>query len=133
MGITFTKGSVDVGIVVRDVEAALAFYRDALGLEPDGDTELPGLHMWRLRCGTSVIKLVQPARMPEASNPPGGIGGATGLRYLTFFVGDVSAGEATMRERGYQVVVPRTEIRPGVSICMVEDPDGNWVELVEGQ
>jgi hypothetical protein len=23
------------------------------------------------------------------------------------------------------------EIRPGVSIAMVEDPDGNWVELLK--
>jgi predicted enzyme related to lactoylglutathione lyase len=24
-----------------------------------------------------------------------------------------------------------TEIRPGVRIAMIEDPDGNWVELLE--
>ena len=29
------------------------------------------------------------------------------------------------------VVVPASEIRPGIRIGMVEDPDGNWVEFVE--
>jgi hypothetical protein len=28
-------------------------------------------------------------------------------------------------------VRPRTEVRPGVVIGMVEDPDGNWVEFIQ--
>ena len=30
-----------------------------------------------------------------------------------------------------KVVIPIREVRPGVTIGMVEDPDGNWVEFVE--
>lgn len=33
---------------------------------------------------------------------------------------------------GYNIVVPATEIAPGVEIAIVEDPDGNWVEFVAG-
>jgi hypothetical protein len=29
------------------------------------------------------------------------------------------------------IAVPESEIRPGVRIGMVEDPDGNWVEFVQ--
>ena len=32
---------------------------------------------------------------------------------------------------GYNVPVAAREIRPGVRIAMVEDPDGNWVEFLE--
>ena len=32
---------------------------------------------------------------------------------------------------GVTITVPESEIRPGVSIGMVEDPDGNWVEFVQ--
>ena len=32
---------------------------------------------------------------------------------------------------GYSVAVAPREIRPRVRISMVEDPDGNWVELLE--
>ena len=32
MGVELTKDSVDVGIVVKDAEASLKFYRDTLGL-----------------------------------------------------------------------------------------------------
>ncbi|MCH7958914.1 MAG: VOC family protein, partial [Candidatus Hydrogenedentes bacterium] len=34
------------------------------------------------------------------------------------------------REGGYKIVVPETEIAPGLKIAMVEDPDGNWVEFL---
>jgi hypothetical protein len=29
------------------------------------------------------------------------------------------------------VVVPITELRLGITIAIVEDPDGNWVEFLE--
>ncbi|MDP1795001.1 MAG: hypothetical protein Q8K63_12780 [Acidimicrobiales bacterium] len=29
------------------------------------------------------------------------------------------------------VAVPITELMPGVSLAIVEDPDGNWVEFVQ--
>ena len=42
MGITVTKDSIDLGIVVRDIEAALGFYRDTLGFTAAGDSPMPG-------------------------------------------------------------------------------------------
>ena len=35
------------------------------------------------------------------------------------------------KDGGYKVTVEPREIRPGVRIAMVEDPDGNWVEFLE--
>ena len=35
------------------------------------------------------------------------------------------------RDQGVTVKVPPQEVRPGVRIAMVEDPDGNWVEFLE--
>jgi len=32
---------------------------------------------------------------------------------------------------GYKVVVAPREIRAGISISIVEDPDGNWVEFLQ--
>ena len=42
MGVQLTKDSIDLGIVVRDAEAALKFYRDTLGLELFSPPGLPG-------------------------------------------------------------------------------------------
>ena len=70
MGVEQTKDSIDLGIVVRDAEAALAFYRDTLGLEYQGEMPLGGgTIMHRLLCGTSLIKLLALKEPPAVSAP----------------------------------------------------------------
>ena len=36
-----------------------------------------------------------------------------------------------VRKAGRTIVVPEREIRPGIRIAIVEDPDGNWVEFLQ--
>ena len=132
MGVQLTKDSIDLGIVTSDADRALAFYRDTLGLEVEGEMPMPGGGvMHRLRCGTSLIKIVVNGRQPAATSPPGGIGGATGYRYWTMSVSNLDEISKRCSDAGYKLVIPPTEIRPGIRIAMVEDPDGNWVEFLE--
>lgn len=132
--IELSKDSIDLGIVIRDSEASLRFYRDTLGLEHVGDMAMPltgnGV-MHRLMCGTTLIKLVRYDEPPTARNPPGGGSGGIGLRYFTLWVRDLEGLVRRFEEAGDKVVIPFTEIRPGVRIAMIEDPDGNWMELVQ--
>ena len=86
--------------------------------------------MHRLNCGTTLIKLVKLDDVPEARPAKGGIAGATGYRYFTMIVDNLSEITQAVKDAGYKVRIDTTEIRPGVSISMVEDPDGNWVEFV---
>ena len=130
MGVNLTKDSIDLGIVVKDAAASLAFYRDVLGFDDLGESPMPGGTMHRLSCGTSQIKLVSPKREPAATAPPGGIGGATGYRYWTISVSNLAEIVAACEAAGVKVAVPITELRPGVTIAIVEDPDGNWVEFL---
>ena len=47
-----------------------AFYRDTLGFAAVGETPMPGgSHMYRLMCGTSMIKLITHDPVPEAAAP----------------------------------------------------------------
>lgn len=132
MGVQLAKESVDVGVVVRDAAKCLAFYRDTLGFVHEGTMPLPGGgSMERLLCGTSLIKLVSLATLPATSNPPGGPGGASGLRYWTISVTNLDELLATCEALGYRVVLRRRTVRPGVSAGIVEDPEGNWVEFLE--
>jgi glyoxylase I family protein len=134
VGVALTKDSIDLGIVVRDADASLAFYRDTLGFEHVGNMPMPppvGGTMYRLQCGTSTIKLVHPASAPPATAPPGGIGGAYCYRYWTISVSNIDELTAACAAAGYRVTVPVVELRPGTSIAMVEDPDGNWVEFLQ--
>ncbi len=132
MPIKVTKDSIDLGLVTRNPEEILKFYRDTLGLELEGEMQMPGgNHMTRLKCGTTVLKIVVNAKEPAASSAPGGIGGATGFRYFTISVDNLNEATEECSAAGYKIAVPVTEIRPGVSISIIEDPDGNWVELLK--
>lgn len=134
MGVELRKDSIDLGIVITDSQASLAFYRDVLGFEHVADTPLPaGMTgtMHRLMCGSTLVKLVKLDDNPVSTAPPGGIAGASGYRYFTMQVSNLSVITEACRESGAEVVIDCAEIRPGVSISMVTDPDGNWVEFVD--
>ncbi len=132
MPLAITKDSVDLGIITKDAEASLKFYRDTLGLPEEGSMDMPGGgKMVRLNCGTTTLKIVVNAKEPKAIAPPGGIGGATGYRYFTISVSNLKEATQECQDAGYKVAVPPTDIRPGVTISMIEDPDGNWVELLQ--
>lgn len=132
MGVQLTKDSIDLGIVVKDIDAALRFYRDTLGLPYETKLDMPGgMTMHRLNCGTTVVKLLEMQREPPASAPPGGIAGAYGYRYWTMSVSNLDEVAAAAKEAGFNVPVTPREIRPGIKIAMIEDPDGNWVELLQ--
>ncbi len=131
MGIALTKQAIDLGIVTTNGAAMLAFYRDVLGLEFKGDMPMPGGVgvMHRLLCGDSLIKLVVLPAVP-ASAPPGGIQGASGYRYWTLTISNLGEMVKACADAGAKVVMPEREIRPGVRIAIVTDPDGNWVEFL---
>ena len=131
MPVALKKSSIDLGIVTMNGEAALAFYRDTLGFKHEGDMPMPGGgKMHRLLCGESLIKIVVPGKAPAAKAPPGGLQGSTGYRYWTMTVTNLTEILGACQKKGYKVAIPETEIRPGVKIGMVEDPDGNWVEFL---
>ena len=131
MALEVGKESIDIGIVVRDLDAALKFYRDTLGLEYAAEMPAGGGRMHRLMCGTTVVKIVIRDEVPEKADNPGGPRGASGIRYWTITVKDLEAMTETCLAAGYTVAVEPRDVRPGVRISMIEDPDGNWVEFLE--
>ena len=56
---------------------------------------------------------------------------ATGYRYWTMTIHNLDEVLSAVQAAGQKIVRPRTEVRPGVVIGMVEDPDGNWVEFIQ--
>lgn len=125
------KDSIDLGIVTTNGPAMVGFYRDVLGLVPEGELKMPFGTMHRLLCGTTVVKLVVPDKAPPAKPAPGGLAGATGYRYFTVTVSNLDEVVAAAQAAGRAIPIKRTKVRDGVEIAMIEDPDGNWVELLE--
>jgi Lactoylglutathione lyase and related lyases len=123
------KNSLDMGVIVSDIKASLNFYQNILGLEFVGTVPLWFGTMHRLRFGTSDFKLIDPKVLP----PRGTIGleDQLGFRYVTFVIENLSELCADLQKIGIEFTVPEREMRPGVRIAMVKDPDGNIVEFVE--
>lgn len=128
------KTSIDLGISIRDSQASLKFYVETLGLEHVMDIPMPlgsGGTMHRLACGSSTLKLSKMNVAPGAQNPSGGPGEGFGIRYFTLWISNLEEMVSKCEAAGYKVVHSIHEVRPGVRIAIVEDPDGNWVEFLQ--
>ncbi|MFK7864341.1 MAG: VOC family protein [Pseudohongiellaceae bacterium] len=132
MAIDVKKAAIDIGIVTNNIAEMMTFYGDTLGLELEGTIPMPGGgQMNRFKVGDSVIKVIETDPKPAAEAAPGGIRGATGYRYWTITVGNLVACVDKAEKAGSTIVVPAKEVRPGITIAIIADPDGNWVELLE--
>ena len=129
MGMQPAKSCVDIGIVVKDIEKSLDFYHRLLGLQKIEEMPLWFGTMHRLEFGDSFVKLIDPAKVPEAGAV--GLDRALGFRYLTFQISNIDEVCAECEKEGIPFELPRKEIKPGVTLAMVRDPDGNVVEFVQ--
>jgi catechol 2,3-dioxygenase-like lactoylglutathione lyase family enzyme len=123
------KDSFDLGMLVSDINRSLDFYQGTLGLKYIEERPSMFGTMYRLRFGKSDLKLIKPDRLPPKG--PIGIGNQLGFRYITFRVRNLSELCASLKSKGVEFAVEEKEARPGVSLAMVKDPDGNIVEFVE--
>ena len=123
------KDSLDLGMLVGDIKASLEFYRDILGLDYVGEIPVWFGTMHRLRFGSSDFKIIQPNTIPTKG--PIGLENQLGFRYVTFVIQDLTGLCNELQSRGVEFYLPEKELRPGVRIAMVKDPDGNIVEFVE--
>lgn len=132
MGIEVQKDAIDIGIISKDIDAMMTFYSEGLGLELEGSIPMPGGGtMNRFKVGDSIVKVIELDPAAPAEAPPGGIRGATGYRYWTIHIPNLEETVKKIEGDGYKVVMPAKTIREGITIAIVADPDGNWVELLE--
>jgi lactoylglutathione lyase len=110
---------VGVRVRVRDLQAQMRFYREALGLPELDAGDGPGV-----RVGESVILVEQADDAPQEAPFDG-----PGWRYLTLQVFAVDSDHAhVLAHGGRESVAPRT-LGTTARISMVKDPAGNWIEL----
>ena len=146
----FSRGTIDLGVVVSDLEKSAKFYSEAIGLtEAEGFTapgEFAGdagltankplkIRVFSLTSEPTATKL----KLMEVPGTPTGateyIHSQTGFRYLTIFITDTTAAVARLEKAGVKPLakgpVPLPKGFPeGVFLTCVRDPDGNIVELV---
>jgi methylmalonyl-CoA/ethylmalonyl-CoA epimerase len=97
-----------VGIAVSDLDAALAFYRDILGLTPHPPEMVDGAAIVALPFGDAEVELLTPL---EADSPIGKFLSrrGPGIHHICYRVPDLDAALEACRKAGYRLVdeVPR--------------------------
>ena len=148
----FSRTTIDIGVVVRDVKKAVAFYQNGLGF-----TEIDGFHVpaemgadaglsdnrpfdvrvMVLGKGPTAtkVKLMAFPDAPGVKPSNDFIHTTLGLSYLTLWVTDVDTAVSRARQAGAKVLAkgpfalpPRGDLR--LYLAVVRDPDGNMIELV---
>ena len=124
-----------VGIAVRDLDTALAFYRDALGLEVGGTEEVSSQHVRAqfVSVGGATLELL------EATSPQSAIARSIerrgpGLHHLTLRVDNLAAVLAGLKARGVRLIDEEPRAGAGGSLVAFIHPSaahGVLVELTE--
>jgi lactoylglutathione lyase len=144
----FSKGVIDIGIVVSDAERTAQFLTNAIGFtEVKGFSVTPELgkkiglvdgHPVEVR----VFKLTegeQATSIKVLSFPKAGgkkadqafIHSTLGMRYLTLYVKDMSRSLERLKAAKVQTLGETPlDLGGGTYITVVRDPDGNFVELI---
>jgi catechol 2,3-dioxygenase-like lactoylglutathione lyase family enzyme len=113
---------------VRDLDAAVAFYCQRLGFEE----ELRSAPAFAMLYGGGLRLLLSVPGQPGAGRPlpDGTMPEAGGWNRITLQVPDVTEAIRELRTAGVRI---RADVGSGVAVrqALVEDPDGNLVELYE--
>jgi catechol 2,3-dioxygenase-like lactoylglutathione lyase family enzyme len=129
-------------IGVTDMDRALVFYRDVLGMEVVFETLISGepfdaaLHATRKQEGRVVggllgglmVELLSLGAKPAPDKPPRR--GITGIQNLSLSVIDLDDTHRRITDAGYPPDQQPFEIG-GVRMFFVKDPDGTPVEFIE--
>ncbi|MCS6835638.1 MAG: methylmalonyl-CoA epimerase [Anaerolineae bacterium] len=123
-----------VAIVVENLEAALLFWRDALGLSLDKVQAVPSeeVQVAFLEAGTSHVELVQPISAESGIAKYLAKKGA-GLHHLCFEVIDIEAALARMQAQGVELINETPRVRDGRRYAFIhpKSTGGVLVELYE--
>lgn len=104
-----------VSVNVKNVDEALAFYVDVLGLTPRGDRPDFSFGGAWLDVGAQQIHLIE-------AEPPGDVG-----QHVALHVDDIDAVVDELRERGVPITAP-ARVGTGRQ-SFLHDPSGNRIEL----
>src|SRR5215471_19749175 len=107
-----------IGIAVKDLPAALAFYRDALGLEIEAPEEVASQHVRAhfVPVGGPKLELLE-ATAPESAIAKYIDKRGPGLHHITLRVDDIRAALSQLKARGVRLVDEAP--RPGAEGALV--------------
>lgn len=107
-----------IGIAITDLDAALAFYRDALGLEHEASEEVASqrVHAHFLPAGETALELLE-ATAPDSPIAKYLAKRGPGIHHITFRVDDIAEALARLKAKGIRLVDETP--RPGAEGALV--------------
>ena len=118
---------VTVRYQVADIERAANFYRERLGFQP---TERFGTAFGAVTRGNLRLILSGPGSSGSRPMPDGQQQAPGGWNRIVVYVDDLSSTMASLEGAGVRFR-NRVEVGPGGKQILIEDPDGNPIELHE--
>ena len=125
-----------IGIAVTNIGEALAFYRDALGLEVEAPEDVPSQRVRAhfISVGESAIELLE-ATSADSPIAKYAARRGPGLHHITLRVDDIEAALAQLKARGVRLIDEHA--RPGahgsrVAFIHPSSAHGVLVELKQG-
>ena len=135
----------NVGIVVDDLKAAIAFFVE-LGLELEGETTVEG--QWVDRCvgldgvrndiammrtpdGHGRLELIRFHAPPASTAEPNAPVNTLGIRRIMFAVEDIEDVLARLQARGAELVGDVVQYEDKYRLCYLRGPEGIILALVQ--
>jgi len=132
--INFTSDAIDIGIVTTNDIEMLNFYQNLLGLKKEVEIPFPGLGLVnKLSFGSGYIKILVLENDPTNINPTGNFSTSNGIRYVTINLSNLDEILESCNANNINIINPGTVIRPGVTVAIIQDPDGNLLELMQSK
>jgi len=144
----FSKVTVDLGIVVSDLDKSAKFYTEVIGLTEVGGFSVPGertaefgltdnqpiaVRRFVLNDGKngSSLKLMAFTDAPGKKTDQKFIHSSLGLSYLTIFVNDMDAAVARAKKSDVKMLGKTpSKLSGSTYLTVYRDPDGNFIELI---
>ena len=122
-----------LGIAVTDLDAALSFYTDVLGMSCRGPESVDGARIVHIDFGESEVELLEPA---SPDSPVGRFIAkrGPGLHHVCYRVPDLDAALAACREAGYTLIDDLPRAGAGgrrIAFLHPRSTHGTLVELTE--
>jgi len=126
-----------IGLSVADLDAQVAWYREAFGLGEANPFEIPPLGIrgtFLIGDGGIAIELLErEGSKPGLQAPDQATALLTrGYGHICLRVDDVDSTFAKLIALGAEIrMPPQAAPEPGVRMCFVSDPEGNLIELID--
>ena len=144
----FTEGAIHIGVVTKDLDTAVTFYTDVIGMAKTGGFEVDAefgkasgltrglpfsVTVLKLKDAPDAAQFKLMSFEKDAKTPKSAyIEDALGMQYVTLMVDDLTPFVARIKAAGVaflgETPVPLGD--SGNHFVLVQDPDGTFIELI---